>query len=230
MHSGSWVGSVNFNMAEGMSINGLLKSCSRHHSWVGRCGHLHIRLPVWLEIKPQKSGETRSLKEWPVFLASYYKHPMLKPRKCLQQFPPIALVDGHPGKDHQSSCWHLFPRVWRHLKPNKLYVRMKTLKYQVVWLTRDVYDGHEECVVTRYHPRCWRCGQRCDFYKQQKKNYPSFENFRVEKVWITHFLTMTLIKSTQVASPNFIYCVNELLCMWNIMQISHKFVWPVRYP
>ena len=111
-----------------------------------------------------------------------------------------------------------------------LYVRMKTLKYQVVWLTRDVYDGHEECVVPRYHPRCWRCGQRCDFYKQQKKNYPSFENFRVEKVWITHFLTMTLITSTQVASPNFIYCVNELLCMSNIMQISHKFVWPVRYP
>ena len=62
--------------------------------------------------------------------------------------------------------------------------------------TRNVYDGHEECVVTRYHPRCCRCGQRCDFYKQQKKNYPSFENFRVEKVWITHFLTMTLITST----------------------------------
>ena len=95
--------------------------------------------------------------------------------------------------------------------------------------TRNVYDGHEECVVTRYHPRCWRCGQRCDFYKQQKKNYLSFENFGVEKVWITHFLTMTLITSTQVASPNFIYCVNELLCMSNIMQISHKFVWPVRY-
>ena len=102
MHSGCWVGSVNFNMAEGMSTTGSKKAVP---------DTIVELVDVAIYTFSCQSGKTWSLKEWEVFLASYYKHPTLKPRKCLPQFPLITLVDGHLGKDHQSSCCHLFPRV-----------------------------------------------------------------------------------------------------------------------
>ena len=93
---------------------------------------------------------------------------------------------------------------------------MKTLKYQVVWLTRDVYDGHEECVVTRYHPRCWRCGQRCDFYKQQKKNYPSFENFKSRES-LNYPLSDDDIDKKYAGRVSKLY----LLCEWIVVHVEH---------
>ena len=46
--------------------------------------------------------------------------------------------------------------------------------------TREVYDDQEQRMVTHSRPRCWRCGQRFNFCREQKKNYPTFGNFRVE--------------------------------------------------
>ena len=138
MHPGCWVGSVHFNMAEGTSTTGSKKAVPDTVVEL-------VDVPIYTFGCESGLRSSHKIRGDPVlegvagFLGQLLQTSNPETQEMFATISPDCLVDGQPGRDHQSSCWHLFPRVWRHWKPNKLYVRMKTLKYRVVWLRRGRY-------------------------------------------------------------------------------------------
>ena len=180
MHPAYWVGSVHFNMAEGTSATG-----------------------------SKKAVPDTVLELVDVAIYTFGCQSGLRSSHKIRGDPVLEGVAGFLGQLLQTSnpeTQEMFATIspdrfggWTTgERPSKQLLtfissRMKTLKTKQavredenpqapshlveMW---EVYDGHEERVVTCYRPWCWRCGQRCDFCRQQKKNYPTFGNFRVE--------------------------------------------------
>lgn len=180
MHPAGWVGSVHVNMAEGTSTTGSKKAVP---------DTVVELVNVAIYTFGCQSGLRLSHKIWgdPVlegvacFLGQLLQTSNPETQEMFATISPDRFGGWTPGE-----------------RPSKQLVtfissRMKTLKNKQALRedenpqvpsrlveTWEIYDGHEERVVTRYRPLCWRCGQRCDFCRQQKKNYPTFGNFRVE--------------------------------------------------
>ena len=180
MHPACWVGSVHFNMVEGTSTMGSKKAVPDTIVEL-------VDVPIYTFGCQSGLRSSHKIRGDPVLegVAGFLGQLLQTSNPETQEMFATISPDRFGG-------WTTGERPSKQLL-TFISSRMKTLKTkQAVHEDenpqapshrvemREVYDGHEEHVVTCYRPWCWRCGQRCDFCRQQKKNYPTFGNFRVE--------------------------------------------------
>lgn len=180
MHPGCWVGSVHFNMAEGTSTTGSKKAVPDTVVEL-------VDVPIYTFGCQSGLRSSHKIRGDPVLegVAGFLGQLLQTSNPETQEMFATISPDCFGG-------WTTGERPSKQLL-TFISSRMKTLKTKQAVRedenpqvpsrlveTREVYDGHEERMVTCYRPRCWRCGQRCNFCRQRKKNYPTFGNFRVE--------------------------------------------------